>query len=274
MAPICSQLSILTRRQFAIFIRDKIPTFVRFSQAIFTAALEGVLWWQLTEMNEINAADEDYSGEMFRNESDRFGAIFYACTFAAMNAIMTSNMTFPSQRLVFQKERVGGWYYTILWVLAKSLVDLPITFLVMLPFSVIIKYMCDLYADLWGIFLVLSLVALVADSMGFLTGCIAKTPATAAQLIPVTIIPLFLFSNFFVSNSTIPIWIRWIQYIDCFYYGTEALCILEFKNVKSKDGIESGNAFLDSFDMDTDYLMRDICALIVLFVAFRLVAIV
>merc|ERR1719295_1913236 len=178
---------------------------VRFSQAIFTALLEGLLWWQLTSMDKLH----DNTTALTRNLQNRFGAIFYSATFAAMSAIMVSNLTFPSQRLVFQKERVGDWYYTTFWIFAKACIDLPVAFIILLPFSVVIKYMVNFNAAFYEIFIVLSLVALVADSMGLCLGCIAKTPDIATQLTPVTIIPLFLFSNFFVSNNAIPEWIRW-----------------------------------------------------------------
>ena len=217
---------------------------------------------------------EDNTTEMTQNTMNRFGAIFYASTFAAMNAIMVSNLTFPSQRLVFQKERVGDWYYTTFWILAKSFIDLPVAFVILLPFSVVIKYMVNFHAAFYEIFIVLSLVALVADSMGFCLGCIAKRPDIATQLTPITIIPLFLFSNFFVSNNTIPKWIRWIQYIDAFYYGTEALCIWEFKGRQSADGMETGDEFLAGYGMDSDNLMRDLYALLALFVGFRMIAII
>ena len=114
--------------------------------------------------------------------------------------------------------------------------------------------MVNFHAQFWQIFVALSLVALVADSMGFCLGCIAQRPDIATQLTPVTIIPLFLFSNFFVSNQTIPAWIRWVQYIDAFYYGTEALCIWEFHGTRSKDGQEAGDDFLSGYGMHTDRL--------------------
>eukprot|EP00484_Ammonia_sp_Unknown_P029461 CAMPEP_0197034414 /NCGR_PEP_ID=MMETSP1384-20130603/12542_1 /TAXON_ID=29189 /ORGANISM="Ammonia sp." /LENGTH=670 /DNA_ID=CAMNT_0042464345 /DNA_START=4 /DNA_END=2013 /DNA_ORIENTATION=+ len=278
IAPICLQLSVLMKRQFRIYTRDKVTTFVRFGQAIFTAVLEGLLWWRLKPMDQINfdtapPHDESESHQMFQNTNDRFGGIFFAVTFAAMNAIMTANLTFPSQRLVFQKERLANWYYTSLWIFAKTCIDLPPTFVVVFVFSVVIRFMVNFNAAFYEIFFVLSLVALVADSMGFCLGCVAKRPEIATQLTPVTIIPLFLFSNFFVVNSTIPVWIRWIQWIDCFYYGTEALCIFEFSGVESKDHQPAGDEFLNQFKMKKDNLWRDIYALIGLFVAFRLLAI-
>lgn len=257
MAPFCFMITALVKRQFSIFIRDKVPTVIRFAQAIFTAVLQGLLWFRLKDL------DKDPT---VTNVQNRFGGIFYATTFAAMNAIMVANLTFPSQRLVFQKERLSNWYYTTLWIFAKSLIDLPITFLVILPYSVIIKFMCNFNAAFYEIFLILSLVALVADSMGFCLGCIAKRPEIAQQLTPVTIIPLFLFSNFFVSNKTIPIWIRWIQYIDCFFYGTRALCIWEFRGQN-----DIADEYLQ-IDLKAD-IWIDIYALLALFVGFRIIAI-
>ena len=253
-------MNTLLKRQFSIFIRDKIPTVIRFAQAIFTAVLQGLLWFRLKDLDKVS--------DQFQNVQNRFGGIFYATTFAAMNAIMTANLTFPSQRLVFQKERLSNWYYTTLWIFAKSLIDLPITFLVILPYSIIIKFMCNFNAAFYEIFLILSLVALVADSMGFCLGCIAKRPEIAQQLTPVTIIPLFLFSNFFVSNDTIPIWIRWIQYIDCFFYGTKALCIWEFRGLNHI----ASNYLPQQIDLNAN-IWIDIYALLALFVAFRIIAI-
>eukprot|EP01084_Bolivina_argentea_P196726 337231_1 len=86
MAPVCAQFGILIRRQFVIFIRDKVPTFVRFAQAIFTALLEGALWWQLTAIDEI-VVNQNSTQEVAKMNQNlqRFGAIFYATTFAAMN---------------------------------------------------------------------------------------------------------------------------------------------------------------------------------------------
>lgn len=103
-----------------------------------------------------------------------------------MNSIMVANLTFPAQRLVFQKERLARWYYTTFWIFAKSCIDLPITFLVLLPYSVVIKYMVNFNAEFYEIFLILSLVGLVADSMGFCLGCVANRPEIASQLTPVT----------------------------------------------------------------------------------------
>eukprot|EP01084_Bolivina_argentea_P224628 379789_1 len=86
------------------------------------------------------------------------------------------------------------------------------------------------------------------------------------------IISLFLFSNFFVRTDIIPVWVRWIKWIDCFYYGTELLCIYEFKGELSKDGFEVGNYFLNSMSMSQNGELKNIVALITLFIGLRIIA--
>jgi len=257
MAHICVQIHVLFIRQWKLFKRNPVTTFARFGQTVFTAVLQGVLWWQLPDMIP--------NGDNQGNAQNRFGAIFFATIFAAMNAIMTANLTFPVQRLVFQKERASNYYYTTPYILAKTFIDIPPTALICLIYAVIVKYMVNLRTEWYIIFLVLTLVGYVADGMGFCLGCIAKTPEIATQLTPLTIIPLFLFSNFFVANSQIPKIIQWIKWMDPFYYGGELLCIYEF------DGIYP--EFLKQFDMDTNNKYRDIYCLIILLVGFRFLAI-
>ena len=258
MAPICDQIGILFKRQIVIFLRNPIPTYVRFGQALFTALLQGALWWQMDSLSK----DADNSNKFNTNVMNRFGGIFYAISFAAMNAVMAANLTFPSQRAVFQKERASNFYYTVPFLIGKTCLDLPLAWLVMLPFSLIIRYMCNFHSQWYEIYFILSLVASVADSMGFFIGCVASRPEIAIQLTPLTIIPLFLFSGFFISVNSIPEWIRWIKWIDCFYYGTDLFRIFEYEGYYDEVG-----------GINPDDKMRDIYCLIGLFAGLRILAI-
>lgn len=47
-------------------------------------------------------------------------------------------------------------------------------------------------------------------------------------LIPVLVIPLMVMGGFFVNTNTIPVWLKWIEYISMFKYGFQAACINEF----------------------------------------------
>ncbi|ETO01505.1 ATP-binding cassette sub-family G member 1 [Reticulomyxa filosa] len=289
MASIVTQLYVISLRSLKIFIRDPLPTYVRFGQVLFTGVLEGLLWLQLQDLDSIT----NYNTATV-NAQNRFGGIFYAVAFACMNAIMTvlhvvcvfflkcmfvdppffffkkkkANLTFPSQRLIFQKERASNWYYTWVWVLCKVFIDTPMSCLAMVPFAILIKYMVNFRADVVNIYISLTLCAIVADALGFFLGTIANRPELAIQISPVTIIPLMLFSNFFVATNTIPAYLRWIKWIDPFFYGTEIFSIDEFQ------GISTGEQLLSNYGIKSSDKSRDIYLMLALFFGLRLVGIV
>ena len=96
-------------------------------------------------------------------------------------------------------------------------------------------------------------------------GCIAKTPETAMQLTPLTIMPLFLCSGFFIESDSIPVWLSWIQYVDCFYYGIDLWLIYEYE-----DALDSGVISPSEVKINTNHHMRDIYFLVGLFVGIRI----
>ena len=91
------------------------------------------------------------------------------------------------------------------------------------------------------------------------------------NLLPMAFIPFMLFTNFLVSLDQIPVWIRWIEWLDPFKYLVDALSITEFKDqlhhyeCVDHQGqqdcyyLYDGNGYLEQIDAgysDT-YLLRD-----------------
>eukprot|EP01084_Bolivina_argentea_P231665 390609_1 len=269
MIPLYEQLGILIKRQCKIFIRDKSATYIRLLQILFVAILMGLIWWRL------KSADDDTNWET--NLQNRFGALFLAMSYTVMNAISASNQVFPGQRLIFEKERSGNWYYSTPWIFAKFCIDIPWTCLIIIPLTVLTKYMINLHLSLFWYYFIMILIALSSDSLGFFIGCLAPSTKIASQMLPLVITPLMLFSGFFIDINTVPQWLRWIKWIDVYYYGVEVLCIEEFNNVGPKiapDNEHAGNVFLDRYNMDPSNKWRDIYMLLILFGAFRLFSIV
>ena len=268
MSDIRTQINVLMKRQFKIFIRDRSATVVRLLQVLFVAVLMGLIWWQLPKMNEI-----DNLQDLQTNLQDRFGALFLSTTFTSMNAITSAVQIFPEQRLVFEKERISRWYYSTPYILAKTIIDMPWCCIVTIPFCLICKYAINLHSRFeWYLFSIM-LVALSCDSFGFLLGCIAPSRKIAAQLLPVTILPLMLFSGFFISIDTIPKWLRWLRWLDMYYYGVELLCIEEFGNVTNSYYPGVVDQFLTQYNMSTDNRWRNVYALIIIAVGLRLIGI-
>ena len=50
-------------------------------------------------------------------------------------------------------------------------------------------------------------------------------PQLAVFLGPITMIPIILFSGFFVNLSTVPVWLSWLSYLSYARYSFEGLML-------------------------------------------------
>jgi len=124
--------------------------------------------------------------------------------------------------------------------------------------------------------------------VGLIVGCFAKNVGEAMQVMPMTFIPFLLFSNFLVSLDQIPVWIRWLEWVDPFKYVVDAMAITEFNNQDYKvetlpngqeEGFPTGDAYLEYLRGDhkgmpgdpRKALAFDWWLLVVLFAGFRLI---
>ena len=64
------------------------------------------------------------------------------------------------------------------------------------------------------------LTSLVAQSLGLVIGC-ACDEKSAVFLGPISVIPLLLFSGFFIKLKNIPSGLHWISYVAFIRYGYE-----------------------------------------------------
>ena len=84
-------------------------------------------------------------------------------------------------------------------------------------------------SSFWELYIALLLSMLSVGSVGLVIGCFANNVAEAMQFMPVAFVPLLLFTNFMVSLDQIPVWIRWLQWVDPFKYVVDCLSITEFE---------------------------------------------
>ena len=47
---------------------------------------------------------------------------------------------------------------------------------------------------------------------------------------PLMAFPMILFGGFFVNLTTVPVWLRWLQWVSPIRYGMEAMAHLEMDN--------------------------------------------
>ena len=58
--------------------------------------------------------------------------------------------------------------------------------------------------------------------------CLFPDINVAMAVMPMFLLPLMVFSGFFVQSDSIPVYFRWIQWISPMHYGFVALCLNEF----------------------------------------------
>jgi len=196
-----------------------------------------------------------------------------------MTGAIATVLTFPEQRLLFERERNNNMYPTITYVIVKSLVQVPESCLFALLYLLICYWMVRFDSPFQDMYLSIILCVNAMGSVGLVVGTVAKNAGVAMQMFPVSFIPFLLFANFLVSLDQIPVWIRWLQWIDVFKYMINALSITEFRGQTyqvpaNTVGFPSGDAYLDSLGVNTKDLAFDWYMMVVLFVGFRLIALI
>lgn len=82
-----------------------------------------------------------------------------------------------------------------------------------------------LVTDIFILAITLVGAACVGSSIGLLTGSFFKDAQRSTSMAPALLLPLMMFSGLYNQIGSIPVWIRWMQYISPFRYGLQALLL-------------------------------------------------
>ncbi|ETO28637.1 ABC transporter family protein [Reticulomyxa filosa] len=297
-----TQLKCLFERELKILKRDPRPSRV---WSFYHSFDRGSLLKKQAMHKQINKQKKKKKGILYYNLGhdqtslrNRFGAVFFLTINTSMTGAISTVLTFPEQRLLFERERNNNMYPTTTYVIIKSLVQIPETCVFAMIYLLICYWMVRFDSGFWEMYLSIILCVNAMGSVGLIVGVLAKNISVAVQIFPVTFIPFLLFANYLVSLDQIPVWIRWLQWVDVFklrliscekkqkkkrdWYMINALTITEFRgqtySVKTDPttghvlGYSSGDAYLKSLDVHKSDLGFDWYMMVVLFFAFRLIA--
>eukprot|EP00128_Syssomonas_multiformis_P002226 Colp12_sorted_trinity150504_noHs@14765 len=212
-----TQFSILTRRSLANALRNKLIVKAKIGQTIFFSILVGLIFLRL--------------GHTQSSIQDRQGALF----FLAVNAVMSSAMgvlsVFGPERVVFAREYSSGFYALSPYFIAKIGVELP--FQIVFPFlSTCIYYWMVGFQNTARNFFLMAIVNILLNcagsSIGILAASVWSDLAVALAVLPMILLPLMIFSGFFVNTETIPPYFDWIKWLSPMKYGFVALSKIEF----------------------------------------------
>ncbi len=164
-------------------------------------------------------------------------------------------MFYKAEIPIFLREHNNRMYRAINYYLSKFICELPRFVLFPLMFTTIVYWMSDLNNDpirFMFCCLVLVLVANSAVSFGSFISAAAPSVNAALALSAPILVPLMIFSGYFLNNKSIPVYFTWFKYISWLGYANEALIINQW------DGIESikcdGNSTVCIFKTGDDVI--------------------
>lgn len=180
------------------------------------------------------------------------------------------------------REHYNGMYRVDVYFLCKTLAEVPIFLAIPITFTSITYYAIGLNPGLNHFItavIIISLVANVATSFGYLISCISSGVTMALSIGPPVIIPFLLFGGFLLNKRSIPVYFTWLSYFSWFKYGNEALLINQWSDIDHIDCTalnstcpKSGEIVLEMYGFEKDKLFANIFALLILIIVFRFMA--
>lgn len=253
----CVQLSFLLKREFDLTFRNKIGLIMRFA----VQAVMGILFACIFQ-------GIGNKGDQQGGLQGHFGAICNLMIGTMFGSAQPLLLQFPSERPVFLREYAANMYGVLPYFLAKTLVEMPLTFLTSLESFLIAYWVMGLQGNFFYLVLISWALALTAASTALFIGCSVTNAQSAQELAPLIFVPQIIFTGIFIPISLVPEALRWLQYLCALKYAIDLGCIVEFAN------IPEGKDFLNNVQsIDTDQWGLYALILVAIFLGFRTLAV-
>eukprot|EP01060_Flectonema_neradi_P008520 TRINITY_DN1608_c1_g1_i2.p1 TRINITY_DN1608_c1_g1~~TRINITY_DN1608_c1_g1_i2.p1 ORF type:complete len:326 (+),score=36.90 TRINITY_DN1608_c1_g1_i2:911-1888(+) len=222
--PLSLQIKELAKREAKMYVRDKTAFFAGLIMGIVLVALTSLIFFRVgKEWGDDNDQDDILQAVTDHRQAVTFIAL--TCMFQAAQPVLLS---FPNQRPVFLRESTSGTYSTFAYVMAKSIVEIPTHMATSVSAVLTSYFLIGLNGTFPYLVLNVALLCYVSASTSLLLACAVTNANTAVNMLPATFVPQIMFSGFFVALESIPVWMRWIQYICPLRYSVSTILAIEF----------------------------------------------
>jgi len=232
-------------------MREPIKIRAALGQTLFLSILLGLIYLQMNHDQE--------------SAQNRLGVLFMCLLNQAMGSVMFVVNLFPSEKPLFMREYSNKMYSALGFFISKNLVDFPFQMVWITLYAVILYWMVGFvrqFVNFITFWFILVLVGNIGSSFGFIVGILAADSATAITLVPVTIIPMSIFSGFFLNNHNVPPYFIWVEYLSFIKYAFQGLFLNEFSDItfnckghELPDGVScpipNGQYLIKQYEMDT-----------------------
>lgn len=265
-----TQFRLLIQRSGRSLVRERASNIAMISQSIFFSILLGLIWLKVG--NLYSSADVQAIA----------GVIFFLLVNQAFSCTFGIIFLFPAERAVVLKERESRLYHVSTYFWSKSVSELPRTLCLSLMFSIVTFFMISLRSGashFFAYYAAVFLTTMASEGLSYCVSAFANDPQQAGALAPVFIVTSMLFSGFLVEISSIPVWLRWLNYISFLKYGYAAAMQNEFEDrelhvVSCTNSFcpTNGNEVLDFYGLTEFSFWENYIILLALVLGFRIFA--
>jgi len=215
---LCVQFRTLMRRNARLVVREPTLARARLGSAMVMSVIMGVLYFDM--------------GTSEKEIPERIALVLFSLLFLSLSSLLPTVIAVLPEMAVVKKEIRNHWYNVKPYYAAKLLADTPLLVLPPLLFLTIMGSLSNFYnGEAWrfgALYLVLFAVVLTMHSMGICITVVAPDFGTAIFLVPISMLPQFIFAGFFVNVEDITWVFRWLSYVSVFRYAWEAVCLATF----------------------------------------------
>ncbi len=269
-----TELRVLTRRAFRVLARDPSLAVAHLFVGIGTATLLGCLYLD---------SPKNLAG--FQN---RAGAMFFTLVFFGLASVSASDRL-AAETAARRREIRSGYHGCLAYVLANLLADVVV---LRAPpaaaYAAILYHMMGLKRDAGAFFVFLGIlelfVACAAGLSAFVSLAYVGSPAVANLVATFSLLLSAMFGGFLIAIDSIPVWLRWAQWISVYRYAWGAMLSNEMRDQRFLFDTDfegtmievevGGQTYLNTFGLDPKTVARDAAALAAICVGTALAAFV
>ncbi|KAG9253686.1 brefeldin A resistance protein [Emericellopsis atlantica] len=214
--PFHQQVMACTKRQFLVMTGDRASLFGKWGGLVFQGLIVGSLFYNL----------QPTAAGVF----PRGGTLFFLLLFNALLALAEQTAAFESKPILL-KHKSFSFYRPAAYAIAQTVVDVPLIFIQVVLFNVIIYFMANLSRTASQFFiatLILWLVTMTTYAFFRAISAWCKTLDTATRFTGLSIQILVVYTGYLIPPSSMPVWFSWLRWINWIQYGFECLMANEF----------------------------------------------
>lgn len=200
--PFHKQVVACTKRQFLVMTGDRASLFGKWGGLVFQGLIVGSLFFQLP-----NTAAGAFP---------RGGTLFFLLLFNALLALAEMTAAFQSKPILL-KHKSFSFYRPAAYAIAQTVVDVPLVFIQVLLFNIIIYWMAALGATASQFFiscLILWQVTMVTYAFFRAISAWCPTLDDATRFTGVAIQILIVYTGYLIPPSSMRPWFAWLRWLN------------------------------------------------------------